>query len=198
MPRDLLGSAEDAAELMAEVDAQLRNQAAEETMNVFGSVKDLREFAKTVDLSAGVPLTVVMCVASVDRLANNRGTRITLVDGFMQPHWKAYRQKLDTMEPSCRDARVVKITVWDPKVRSAGRPRFQVGTIYELKKIHAIQFYHDVLQGSLQAVGTTNPGLIEEYADFQAAKRARLEMNGARANNDDNEEQKEETEELMF
>eukprot|EP00644_Phytophthora_capsici_P000341 jgi/Phyca11/13675/fgenesh1_pg.PHYCAscaffold_4_\ len=146
MPRDLLGSAEDAAELMAEVDAQLRNQAAEETMNVFGSVKDLREFAKTVDLSAGVPLTVVMCVASVDRLANNRGTRITLVDGFMQPHWKAYRQKLDTMEPSCRDARVVKITVWDPK----------------------------------------------------AAKRARLEMNGARANNDDNEEQKEETEELMF
>ncbi|KAG1711813.1 hypothetical protein DVH05_009055 [Phytophthora capsici] len=71
MPRGELGSAQDAVELMAEVDAQLRNQAAEETANMFVSVKELREFAKAEDISAGVSLTVIMCVASVDRLATN-------------------------------------------------------------------------------------------------------------------------------
>ncbi|KAE9164956.1 hypothetical protein PF005_g29809, partial [Phytophthora fragariae] len=48
--------------------------------------------------------------------------------------------------------------------------------IYELKKIHGLKFYHDILQGSVQAVGPTNPGIIKEYQDFETAKRARADQ----------------------
>ncbi|KAE9053037.1 hypothetical protein PF010_g33073, partial [Phytophthora fragariae] len=143
--------------------------------NVFVSVKELREFTKTIDELQVVFLTVIMCVLAVERLANNRGTRLTLVDGFMQPHLKAYERKLERMDQSRKDTRVFKITVWDPKQRSLAKPRFQVGVIYELKKIHGLKFYHDILQGSVQAVGPTNPGIIKEYEDFETAKRARAE-----------------------
>ncbi|KAE8973373.1 hypothetical protein PR002_g26220 [Phytophthora rubi] len=159
-----------ALDLLAEVDAELQEQADEETTNVFVSVKELREFTKTIDELQVVFLTVIMCVLAVERLANNRGTRLTLVDGFMQPHLKAYGRKLERMDQSRKDTRVFKITVWDPKQRSVARPRFQVGIIYELKKIHGLKFYHDILQGSVQAVGPTNPGIIKEYQDFEIAK----------------------------
>ncbi|KAE9280624.1 hypothetical protein PF001_g24141, partial [Phytophthora fragariae] len=152
-----------ALDLLAEVDAELQEQADEETTDVFVSVKELREFTKTIDELQVVFLTVIMCVLAVERLVNNRGTRLTLVDGFMQPHLKAYGRKLERMDQSRKDARVFKITVWDPKQRSVVRPRFQVGVIYELKKIHGLKFYHDILQGSVQAVGPTNPGIIKEY-----------------------------------
>ncbi|KAE9089587.1 hypothetical protein PF010_g18935 [Phytophthora fragariae] len=165
-----------ALDLLAEVDAELQEQADEETTDVFVSVKELREFTKTIDELQVVFLTVIMCVLAVERLVNNRGTRLTLVDGFMQPHLKAYGRKLERMDQSRKDARVFKITVWDPKQRSVVRPRFQVGVIYELKKIHGLKFYHDILQGSVQAVGPTNPGIIKEYQDFETAKRARADQ----------------------
>lgn len=116
-----------------------------------------------------------MCVCSVERLANDRGSRVTFVDAFMQPHLSVYSQKLDMLDAFRKGCRVVRITVWDPKQRSVARPRFQVGGVCELKKIHGLKFYHDHLQGSVQALGLTNPGLIEEYQDFETALRARAE-----------------------
>ncbi|KUF90353.1 phosphoribosylaminoimidazole carboxylase [Phytophthora nicotianae] len=188
-----LGDDQAAAELLDEVDAELREQAAEESANVFVSIKDLRHFAKTMDTGPGVLVSVIMCVLSSERLTNNRGTRVTLVDGFMQPHWKSYNRKLSAMDPFRKDTRVVKITVWDPRVRSVTRPRFQLGTIYELKKIHALKFYHDVLQGSLQAVGPNDPWVIREYGDFEAVKRARTEeVTPLTKEGDEDEEEKEE------
>ncbi|KAE9263206.1 hypothetical protein PF001_g31774, partial [Phytophthora fragariae] len=62
-----------AMDLLAEVDAELQEQADEETTNVFVSVKELREFTKTIDELQVVFLTVIMCVLAVERLANNRG-----------------------------------------------------------------------------------------------------------------------------
>ncbi|KAE9015223.1 hypothetical protein PR003_g13147 [Phytophthora rubi] len=49
-----------------------------------------------------------------------------------------------------------------------------VGIVYEFKKVHSLKFYHNTLQGCVRAVGAPNPGLIEEFPDFAAAKRARL------------------------
>ncbi|ETO84930.1 hypothetical protein F444_01232 [Phytophthora nicotianae P1976] len=188
-----LGDDQAAAELLDEVDAELREQAAEESANVFVSIKELRHFAKTMDTGPGVLVSVIMCVLSSERLTNNRGTRVTLVGGFMQPHWKSYNRKLSAMDPFRKDTRVVKITVWDPRVRSVTRPRFQLGTIYELKKIHALKFYHDVLQGSLQAVGPNDPWVIREYGDFEAVKRARTEeVTPLTKEGDEDEEEKEE------
>lgn len=193
MPRGILGDDNNAAELLAEVDAELLEQAAEETANMFVDVKELREFARSVD--ASVMVTVIMCVLSVERLANNRGTRLILIDGFMQPHFKAYAKKLAAMDPFRKDSRVLKITVWDPRARSVTRPRFQLGSIYELKKVHALKFYHDVLQGSLQAVGPADPAVIREYGDFETVKRARNEAEGRPGNH--GEEDGEDTESLM-
>ncbi|ETP25981.1 hypothetical protein F441_01208 [Phytophthora nicotianae CJ01A1] len=188
-----LGDDQAAAELLDEADAELREQAAEESANVFVSIKELRHFAKTMDTGPGVLVSVIMCVLSSERLTNNRGTRVTLVEGFMQPHWKSYNRKLSAMDPFRKDTRVVKITVWDPRVRSVTRPRFQLGTIYELKKIHALKFYHDVLQGSLQAVGPNDPWVIREYGDFEAVKRARTEeVTPLTKEGDEDEEEKEE------
>ncbi|ETN09738.1 hypothetical protein PPTG_11341 [Phytophthora nicotianae INRA-310] len=176
-----LGDDQAAAELLDEVDAELREQAAEESANVFVSIKDLPHFAKTMDTGPGVLVSVII------------DTRVTLVDGLMQPHWKSYNRKLSAMDPFRKDTRVVKITVWDPRVRSVTRPRFQLGTIYELKKIHALKFYHDVLQGSLQAVGSNDPWVIREYGDFEAVKRARTEEATPLTNEgDEDEEEKEE------
>ncbi|KAE9258896.1 hypothetical protein PF008_g33499, partial [Phytophthora fragariae] len=62
-----------AMDLLAEVDAELQEQADEEATNVFVSVKELREFTKTIDELQVVFLTVIMCVLAVERLANNRG-----------------------------------------------------------------------------------------------------------------------------
>ncbi|ETO58836.1 hypothetical protein F444_22783 [Phytophthora nicotianae P1976] len=164
------------------------DQAAAELMD-----EDLRHFAKTMDTGPGVLVSVIMRVLSSERLTNNRGTRITLVEGFMQPHWKSHNRKLSAMDPFRKDTRVVKITMWDPNVRSVTRPRFQLATIYELKKIHALKFYHDVLQGSLQTVGSNDPWVIREYGDFEAVKRARTEEATPLTNEgDEDEEEKEE------
>ncbi|KAE8963676.1 hypothetical protein PR001_g29295 [Phytophthora rubi] len=79
-----------ALDLLAEVDAELQEQADEETTNVFVSVKELREFTKTIDELQVVFLTVIMCVLAVKRLANNRGTRLTCGVGnvkFCGTHW---------------------------------------------------------------------------------------------------------------
>ncbi|KAE9056883.1 hypothetical protein PF010_g31589, partial [Phytophthora fragariae] len=62
-----------AMDLLAEVDAELQEQADEEITNVFVSVKEFREFTKTIDELQVVFLTVIMCVLAVERLANNRG-----------------------------------------------------------------------------------------------------------------------------
>ncbi|KAG3073590.1 hypothetical protein PI124_g20759 [Phytophthora idaei] len=126
MPRYFLGNIDATEELMAEVDAKLREQADAESTNVIVSVRASREFAKETEHLPAVFLAGITCVLSAERLANNKGTPITLVDGFMQPHWKAYSKKLAKMDPFRRDARVLKITVWDRKLRSTGRPRFEV------------------------------------------------------------------------
>lgn len=174
MPRHILGDDEDAAVLMAEAEAELREQAEEESANVFVSIKDLREFARALDPDQVVFVTAIMCVLASERLPNNRGSRVTVVDGFMQPHLKPYSRKLEKMDAYRRDTRVLKVTVWDPKVRSAPRPRFQIGSIYDLRKVDGLKFYHDLLQGNLQAGGATEPTLTREFGDFEAAKNARI------------------------
>ncbi|KAE9075995.1 hypothetical protein PF006_g28218 [Phytophthora fragariae] len=190
-----------AAELLAEADAELNDQATVEATNFFVSVKEVREFVKGEVPAAAVFISVIMCVLTVERLVNNRGTRVTLVDGFMQPHFKAYCRRLEKMDPFRRDARVLQVTVWDPKIRSHGRPRFQTGVVYELKKIHTMKFYHDMVQGSIQSLGTANPGVIQEFADFEMAKRARLDSPAPLFNNQArdpaDEDEKEEEEEMM-
>ncbi|KAE8999174.1 hypothetical protein PR002_g18535, partial [Phytophthora rubi] len=135
-----------AAELLAKADAELNDQATVEATNFFVSVKEVREFVKGEVPAAAVFISVIMCVLTVERLVNNRGTRVTLVDGD-----HAYCRRLEKMDPFRRDARVLQVPVWDPKIRSHGRPRFQTGVVYELKKIHTMKFYHDMVQGSMQS-----------------------------------------------
>ncbi|KAE9121214.1 hypothetical protein PF010_g7186 [Phytophthora fragariae] len=60
------------------------------------------------------------------------------------------------------------------EVEAERKPRFRSGLVYEFKKVHSLKFYHNTLQGCVRAVGAPNPGLIEEFPDFAAAKRARL------------------------
>jgi len=164
----------EAAQLLAEVEAELREQRAEEATNMFVSVKKIREFAKTEKPAETVNVSTIMCALDSERLENNRGSRVNLVDGYMQRHIKGYGKTLARMDKFRSDARVFKLTVWDPKNRSAGKPRFRSGAVYEFKKVHSLKFYHNTLQGCVQAVGAANPGLIEEFPDFAAAKRARL------------------------
>ncbi|KAG7377613.1 hypothetical protein PHYPSEUDO_011394 [Phytophthora pseudosyringae] len=120
-----------------------------------------------------------MCVLMVEGLDNNRGTRVTLDDGFMQPHFKAYSRKLEWLDLFHRDAHVLQVNVWDPKTRTTGRPRFQPGIVYELKKIHAVKFYRDTVQGSMQVSGAVNPGVIGKFPEFETAKRARFDHTDA-------------------
>ncbi|ETL88358.1 hypothetical protein L917_12557, partial [Phytophthora nicotianae] len=90
-----------------------------------------------------------------------------------------------------KDARVFKVTVWDSKNRSVAKPRFLAGAVYEVKKIHGVKFYHNVLQGSVQAVGSPTPDIIVEFGNFESAKRARLDNNEEDNPNPGDEEQKE-------
>ncbi|KAE9040024.1 hypothetical protein PR003_g5072 [Phytophthora rubi] len=133
------------AELLAEVDAELNDQATVKATNFFVSVKEVREFVKGEVPAAAVFISAITCVVKVERLLNNRDTQVTLVDGFMQPHFMAYCRRLEKKDPFRRDARVLQVTVWDPKIRSHGRPRFQTGVVYELKKIHTMKFYNDMV-----------------------------------------------------
>jgi hypothetical protein len=97
---------------------------------------------------------------------------VTFIDGFLKDDFKGYVQMLNKDDRIA--SRVFILTVWDPRHRTAGRPRFTVGAVYKLNKIHQLKFYHDMLQGCLQSVGAANPGLIEEFLTFEAAKRARM------------------------
>ncbi|KAG6950154.1 hypothetical protein JG688_00014290, partial [Phytophthora aleatoria] len=45
-------------------------------------------------------------------------------------------------------------------------------------EIHGLKFYHDVLQGSLQAVGPTRPRLFRGYGVVKSLKRARTDEPG--------------------
>ncbi|KAF1784027.1 hypothetical protein GQ600_12677 [Phytophthora cactorum] len=65
-------------------------------------------------------VTAVLCAESFLHLDNNRGTRVVFVDGFMKSHFKGY---VITLQKCNRRGRVLKLTVWDPQHRSAGRPR---------------------------------------------------------------------------
>ncbi|KAE9283072.1 hypothetical protein PR003_g27234 [Phytophthora rubi] len=141
---------------------------------MFVSVKKIRDFAKTEQPAETVNVSTIMCVLDSERLENNRGSRVNLVEGYMQRHIKCYKKTLARMDKFRSDARVLKLTVWDPKNRSVGKPRFRSGGVYEFKKVHSLKFYHNTLQGCVQAVGAANPGLIEEFPDFATAKRARL------------------------
>ncbi|ETM44962.1 hypothetical protein L914_09857 [Phytophthora nicotianae] len=51
---------------------------------------------------------IIMCALAVECLAKNRGTRLTLIDGFMPPHFKAYDCKLKRMDVFRRKTRVVR------------------------------------------------------------------------------------------
>ncbi|KAJ8574934.1 hypothetical protein ON010_g4279 [Phytophthora cinnamomi] len=152
MPRGYIGNGNDAAALLAEVDAELFEQAAEETANVFADVKELREFVQTVDTMPDALVTVIMCMLAADQLANNRETRLTFVYGFNQSHWKSRSQRGNA--------------VWPPK---------------EMKNMHALKFYHDVLQGSIHAVGMTDPAVIREHGNFEAVKRGQNETASPRS-----------------
>lgn len=76
----------------------LREQEEEEAANVFVSVKAHRDFIRTQQATQAIFLLVITCVLATERLANNRGTRVTLVGGFMQPHLQAYSRKLNMMD----------------------------------------------------------------------------------------------------
>jgi len=175
MGHDLSDDEAEAAKLLAEADEELREQRTEEQMNVYTSVDKLRDFVKTESPTENVNVSVVMCVLSSERLVNNKGTRLTLVDGCMHAHMKAYGLKLAKMDQARSDAHVFKLTIWDPRNRATGKPRFQINGVYEFKKVHSIQFYRNRLQGSVQSMGASNPGLIQEFPDFSSAKRARLD-----------------------
>ncbi|KAE9017357.1 hypothetical protein PF005_g7101 [Phytophthora fragariae] len=189
-----IGDAE-TAELLA--DAELNDQATVKATNFFVSVKEVREFVKGEVPAAAVFISAITCVVKVERLLNNPDTQVTLVDGFM-----AYCRRLEKKDPFRRDARVLQVTVWDPKIRSHGRPRFQTGVVYELKKIHTMKFYNDMVQGGLHSLGTANHGVIQEFAGFKMAKRARLDSPASLFNNQAtdpaDEDEKEEEEMMLF
>ncbi|ETO64512.1 hypothetical protein F444_17976 [Phytophthora nicotianae P1976] len=161
---------DEARRLIAEVREEVLQQQREEATHQFVSVKKLRSFARTESRPTTQNVSAIMVVESISRLDNNRGTRLGLVDGFMKNHLKGYINILDKND--LRDTRVFKRTVWDPNNRSTGRTRFEVGNLYKFRKIHSLSFYHELLQGCLQSVAATNPGLIEEFPDFDSAKRA--------------------------
>ncbi|KAE9341384.1 hypothetical protein PR003_g10020 [Phytophthora rubi] len=147
-----------ALDLLAEVDAELQEQADEETTNVFVSVKELREFTKTIDELQVVFLTVIMCVLAVKRLANNRGTRLTLVDGFMQPHLKAYGRKLERMDQSRKDARGYVGSDYKDRLqakmeeRDDGRARRYVATVRPA--MAAVRYVHTSTGGNQDGAAT--------------------------------------------
>lgn len=76
-----------------------------------------------------------------------------------------------------------------PKNWSAGKPRFRTGVVYAFKTIHSLRFYHDARQGCRQAIEAANPGLIEEFADFATAKRAKLDGGASERRMDEDEDE---------
>ncbi|KAG3054323.1 hypothetical protein PI124_g23635 [Phytophthora idaei] len=106
-----------AARLKAEVEERLSQQQTEEEVKLFVAGSNLRKYVKAEMPANTVFFFVSTCVLAVDRLPNNRGTRIVFVDSFLPSHLKSYNQKLEKMNMFRKDAHVFK----DPRCSETPR-----------------------------------------------------------------------------
>ncbi|EGZ12262.1 hypothetical protein PHYSODRAFT_515710 [Phytophthora sojae] len=160
-------------EFLADFDANLDNQVAEETANYFDNVKSFQAALKSGVIDKSSSVSGRFCVLKAAKTTNGKGTQAYCVNSNLASHVKAVEVRMDQADPALVKQRVVRITLWDPKPKPPGPIlRVRRGCIYHFRKIHSVEDYYGWTQGSLQLTCHGDDSLVKQVTDFTPSKRA--------------------------